>query len=164
MPGVDGGAVGSVGFVDSSAYENTYAFALRDVLKDMPGVFVQNRYGQELRGSAQFSRVIGPLDIIATFSSDHASGYREHETGNYQQFKANTGYRFSPTLETRCYVGAYVVKKGAFSRAARSMSGRPAADPRGADDAAVRRLNEHRRVLAGRHRRVEPERRAAPFA
>ncbi|QBR02175.1 TonB-dependent receptor family protein [Paraburkholderia pallida] len=195
---------GSVGFVDSSTYENTYAFTLRDVLKDVPGVFVQDRYGQELRlsirgsgiarsyhtrgleilqdgiptnladgsgdyyqidplalqaaevykggnglaygastlggaidfltptaytaevpnivrleggsfgtvrGSAQFSRVIGPLDFIATFSSDHSGGYRDHATGNYQQFNANIGYRFSPTLETRFYVGAYVVNQ-----------------------------------------------------
>lgn len=196
--------VGSIGFVDSSTYQNTYAFTLRDVLKDVPGVFVQSRYGQELRlsirgsgiarayhtrgleilqdgvptnladgsgdyyqidplalqavevykggnglaygsstlggaidfltptawtaeapnivrleggsfgtlrGSAQFSRVVGPLDYIATFSSNHSSGYRNHDTGNYQQFNANIGYRFSPTLETRFYVGAYVVNQ-----------------------------------------------------
>jgi iron complex outermembrane receptor protein len=193
---------GSVGLVDSSSYQNTYAFNLRDVLKDVPGVFVQNRYGQELRlsirgsgiarsyhtrgleilqdgiptnladgsgdyyqidplalqdaevykggnglaygssslggaidfitptaytaeapnilrleggsygtvrASAQFSRVVGPLDYIATFSTNHASGYRDHETGNYQQFNANIGYRFSPTIETRLYIGAYIV-------------------------------------------------------
>ena len=193
---------GSVGLVDSSSYQNTYAFNLRDVLKDVPGVFVQNRYGQELRlsirgsgiarsyhtrgleilqdgiptnladgsgdyyqidplalqaaevykggnglaygssslggaidfitptaytaeapnilrleggsygtvrASAQFSRVVGPLDYIATFSTNHASGYRDHETGSYQQFNANIGYRFSPTIETRFYIGAYIV-------------------------------------------------------
>nr|WKF60911.1 Vitamin B12 transporter BtuB [Paraburkholderia busanensis] len=198
------GTVGSVGFVDSDSYANTYAFTLRDVLKEVPGVFVQNRYGQELRlsirgsgiarsyhtrgleilqdgiptnladgsgdyyqidplalraaevykggnglaygastlggaidfitptaytadapnmvrleggsygtvrASAQFSRVIGPLDYIATFSTHHASGYRDHERGNYQQFNANVGYRFSPTLDTRFYVGVYVVNQ-----------------------------------------------------
>jgi iron complex outermembrane recepter protein len=194
--------VGSVGFVDADRYRNTYAFTLRDVLKDVPGVFVENRYGQELRlsirgsgiarayhtrgleilqdgiptnladgsgdyyqidplalqavevykggnglaygastlggainfvtptaytadapnvlrleggsygtvrTSAQFSRVLGPLDFLATFSMNHADGYRDHARGQYEQFNANVGYRFSPTVETRFYVGVYVV-------------------------------------------------------
>jgi iron complex outermembrane recepter protein len=194
--------VGSVGFVDADDYKNTYAFTLRDVLKNVPGVFVQNRYGQELRlsirgsgiargyhtrgleilqdgiptnladgsgdyyqidplalqsaevykggnglaygssmlggaidfltptaytadapnivrleggsygtvrGSAQFSRVVGPLDFIGTFSVNHANGYRDHERGQYEQFNANVGYRFSPDVETRFYLGAYIV-------------------------------------------------------
>lgn len=194
--------VGSVGFVDSESYADTYAFTLRDVLQDVPGVFAQNRYGQELRlsirgsgiarsyhtrgleilqdgvptnqadgsgdyyqidplalqsaevykggnglsygsstlggainfltptahtaiapnvlrleggsygttrGSAQFSRVIGPLDFIGTFSVNHTDGFREHSRGQYQQFNANIGYRFSPDVETRFYLGAYVV-------------------------------------------------------
>ncbi|WP_232519166.1 TonB-dependent receptor family protein [Caballeronia insecticola] len=194
--------VGSVGFVDSADYQNTYAFTLRDVLKNVPGVFVQNRYGQELRlsirgsglargyhtrgleilqdgiptnladgsgdyyqidplalqavdvykggnglaygssmmggaidfvtpsartadapnilrleggsfgtvrGSAQFSRVMGPLDFIGTFSVNHADGFRDHERGQYEQFNANIGYRFTPDVETRFYLGAYIV-------------------------------------------------------
>jgi iron complex outermembrane receptor protein len=193
---------GSVGFVDSESYADTYAFTLRDVLKDVPGVFVQNRYGQELRlsirgsgiarsyhtrgleilqdgiptnladgsgdyyqidplalqatevykggnglaygsstsggaidfltptavtavapnlvrveggsygtlrGSAQFSRVVGPLDFIGTVTVNHADGFRQHERGQYEQFNANIGYRFSPTVETRFYLGAYIV-------------------------------------------------------
>ncbi|WP_237165229.1 TonB-dependent receptor domain-containing protein [Pandoraea vervacti] len=48
---------GSVGFVDADSYQNTYAFNLRDVLKDSPGVFVQNRYGQELRLSIRGSGI-----------------------------------------------------------------------------------------------------------
>ena len=40
---------GSVGFIDSESLKGTYANDLRDVLKDVPGVFVQTRYGQELR-------------------------------------------------------------------------------------------------------------------
>ncbi|KVN88867.1 TonB-dependent receptor family protein [Burkholderia ubonensis] len=194
--------VGSVGFVDADSFKNTYAFTLRDVLKDVPGAFVENRYGQELRlsirgsgiarayhtrgleilqdgiptnladgsgdfyqidplalqavevykggnglaygsstlggainfvtptaytadapnilrveggsygtvrTSAQISRVIGPLDFLANFSVNHADGYRDHERGQYEQFNANVGYRFSPTVETRFYVGVYVV-------------------------------------------------------
>ncbi|WLE62290.1 TonB-dependent receptor [Burkholderia plantarii] len=194
--------VGSVGFVDASSYANSYAFTLRDVLQNAPGVFVENRYGQELRlsirgsgiargyhargldilqdgiptnladgsgdyyqidplalqateiykggnglqygastlggainfvtptaytaeapnivrveggsdatlrTSAQLSRVIGPLDFLATFSVNHADGWRDHERGQYEQFNANLGYRFSPGVETRFYVGAYVV-------------------------------------------------------
>ncbi|WP_459905599.1 TonB-dependent receptor family protein [Caballeronia sp. HLA56] len=194
--------VGSVGFVDSADYRDTYAFTLRDVLKNVPGVFVQTRYGQELRlsirgsgiargyhtrgleilqdgiptnladgsgdyyqidplalqsaevykggnglaygsstlggaidfltptaytadapnivrleggsygtirGSAQFSRVVGPLDFIGTFSVNHADGYRDHDRGQYEQFNANIGYKFSPDVETRFYLGAYII-------------------------------------------------------
>lgn len=196
--------VGSVGFVDSESYVNTYAFTLRDVLKDVPGVFVQDRYGQELRlsirgsgiarsyhtrgleilqdgiptnladgsgdyyqidplalqatdvykggnglaygsstlggainfltptaytavapnilrleggsfgtarGSAQFSRIVGPLDFLGTFTVDHADGFRQHERGQYEQFNGNLGYRFSPDVETRFYFGAYIVNQ-----------------------------------------------------
>lgn len=194
--------VGSIGFVNSDAYADTYAFTLRDVLKDVPGAFVQNRYGQELRlsirgsgiartfhtrgleilqdgiptnladgsgdfyqidplalqsaevfkgangltygasslggainfvtptartasapnqlrieggsfgtvrGSAQLSRVDGPLDYLGTVSVNHSEGFRDHERGQYEQFNANVGYRFSPTVETRFYLGAYIV-------------------------------------------------------
>ncbi|RKP47665.1 TonB-dependent receptor family protein [Trinickia fusca] len=194
--------VGSVGFVDSESYANTYAFTLRDVLKNVPGVFAQSRYGQEMRlsirgsgiarsyhtrgleilqdgiptnladgsgdyyqidplalnaaevykggnglaygsatlggaidfitptaytaiapnvvrleggsygtvrTSAQFSRVVGPLDFIGTFTVDHNDGFRQHERGQYEQFNANVGYRFSPRVETRFYLGAYIV-------------------------------------------------------
>jgi hypothetical protein len=41
--------VGSVAFIDSKSFENRYTNTIRDVLKDTPGVFVQQRYGQELR-------------------------------------------------------------------------------------------------------------------
>jgi iron complex outermembrane receptor protein len=195
---------GSVGFVDSETYANSYAFTLRDVLKNVPGVYVQNRYGQELRlsvrgsgvarsfhtrgleilqdgiptnladgsgdyyqidplalqsvevykggnglaygsstlggaidfltptaytalapnmlrleggsfgtirGSAQFSRIVGPLDFIGTFTVDHADGYRQHERGQYEQFNGNVGYRFSADVETRFYLGAYLVNQ-----------------------------------------------------
>jgi iron complex outermembrane receptor protein len=40
---------GSVGFVDAKTYKDSYANTLRDALKDAPGVYVQNRYSQELR-------------------------------------------------------------------------------------------------------------------
>ena len=48
---------GSVAFVDSESFKNQYANNLRDVLKDTPGVFVQNRYGQELRLSIRGSGI-----------------------------------------------------------------------------------------------------------
>ena len=44
-------------FVDGSEFANRYAFTLRDVLADTPGVFVQNRYGQELRLSIRGSGI-----------------------------------------------------------------------------------------------------------
>ncbi|CAG2146917.1 Vitamin B12 transporter BtuB [Cupriavidus yeoncheonensis] len=195
-------SAGSVGFVDADSYANTYASNLRDVLKDAPGVYVQERYGQELRlsirgsgiargfhtrgleilqdgvptnfadGSGDFyqidpiglnaaevykggnglaygsstlggainfttptaftaespnqvrvdggsfgtiraagqvSRQIGNFDFLANLSVDHSKGYRDHERGQYEQLNANFGYRFSPAVETRFYVGAYVV-------------------------------------------------------
>jgi iron complex outermembrane receptor protein len=46
---------GAVGFVDSEQFKTAYANNLRDVLKDAPGVFVQNRYGQEMRVSMRGS-------------------------------------------------------------------------------------------------------------
>ncbi len=49
--------VGSVAFVDAAAYQNTYANTVRDVLKDVPGVFVQTRYGQEMRLSIRGSGI-----------------------------------------------------------------------------------------------------------
>lgn len=49
--------VGSVAFVDAEAIQNRYANTLRDVLKDVPGVYVQERYGQELRLSVRGSGI-----------------------------------------------------------------------------------------------------------
>lgn len=193
---------GSVGFVDAASYSDTYASNLRDVLKDAPGVYVQERYGQELRlsirgsgvargyhargldllqdgvptnfadgsgdyyqidplglsaaeiykggnglaygtttlggainfttptaltadapnqvrvdggsfgtarASGQVSRQIGAFDFLANLSVNHSDGFRGHERGQYEQFNANFGYRFSPAVETRFYVGAYIV-------------------------------------------------------
>lgn len=195
-------SAGSVGFVDAQSFTNTYAFDLRDVLKDSPGVYVQERYGQELRlsirgsgvargyhtrgieilqdgvptnfadgsgdfyqidplalsaaevykggnglaygsttlggavnfttptaltadaqnmvrldggsfgtirGSGQVSRQIGQWDFLANATVSHSEGWRNHERGQYEQINANVGYRFSPTVETRFYFGAYIV-------------------------------------------------------
>jgi iron complex outermembrane receptor protein len=49
--------VGSVAFVDAKDFQDRYANTLRDVLKDVPGVYVQERYGQELRLSVRGSGV-----------------------------------------------------------------------------------------------------------
>lgn len=49
--------VGSVGFVDSESYKGTYAQTLRDILADVPGVYVQSRYGQEQRLSIRGSGI-----------------------------------------------------------------------------------------------------------
>lgn len=48
---------GSVGFIDAEDLKGRYANTLRDLLKDAPGVFVQTRYGQELRLSVRGSGV-----------------------------------------------------------------------------------------------------------
>ncbi|MGO4308013.1 TonB-dependent receptor family protein [Cupriavidus sp. RAF12] len=195
-------SAGSVGFVDAASYSNTYASNLRDVLKDAPGVYVEERYGQELRlsirgsgiargfhtrgleilqdgvptnfadgsgdyyqidplglsaaevykggnglaygattlggainfttptaltadarnmvrvdggsfgtirASGQVSRQIGAFDFLANLSVNHSEGYRDHERGQYEQLNTNFGYRFSPSVETRFYFGAYIV-------------------------------------------------------
>ncbi|ACL56302.1 TonB-dependent receptor family protein [Methylobacterium nodulans] len=49
--------VGSVAFIDAKDFQDRYANTLRDVLKDTPGVYVQERYGQELRLSVRGSGV-----------------------------------------------------------------------------------------------------------
>jgi len=48
---------GSVGFVDAESFKDRYANNLRDVLKDVPGVLTQERYGQELRVSIRGSGI-----------------------------------------------------------------------------------------------------------
>jgi iron complex outermembrane recepter protein len=40
---------GSVSFIDAETYKNKYTNNLKDVLQESPGVFVQNRYSQEIR-------------------------------------------------------------------------------------------------------------------
>ena len=47
----------AVRFVPSEVFQNRYAFTLRDVLADTPGVFVATRYGQELRLSIRGSGI-----------------------------------------------------------------------------------------------------------
>ncbi|HVZ07222.1 TonB-dependent receptor family protein [Rhodopila sp.] len=194
--------VGSVGFIDSEAYKDRAAFNLRDTLADTPGVYVQNRYGQELRLSirgsgiargyhlrgievlmdgipvnmadgsgdfyqidplaaraveiyrggnglfygsstlggavnfvsptaftavtpnsvtalggsfgtarlnAQLSRVLGGADFMINATGSTSQGYRDHMSGQYGQFNVNLGYRVTPDVETRFYVGSYLV-------------------------------------------------------
>ena len=193
---------GSVEWMDSEAYRDRYAGSLRDVLRDTPGVYVQSRYGQELRlsvrgsgiarsyhlrgiellqdgipvnladgsgdfyqldplafrsfevfkggnglasGSStlggainfisptaytaiapdivraeagsfgtvrlngQFSRTFDAFDVLGNLTLTHSDGYRNHSRTNAAQFNANGGYRLNPNVETRFYVGAYVV-------------------------------------------------------
>lgn len=49
--------VRSVAFVDAKDFQDRYANTLRDTLKDVPGVYVQERYGQELRLSVRGSGI-----------------------------------------------------------------------------------------------------------
>lgn len=49
--------VGSVAFVDAKTFQDRYANTLRDTLKEVPGVYVQERYGQELRLSVRGSGI-----------------------------------------------------------------------------------------------------------
>lgn len=73
---------GSVGFVDSESFKNRTAKNLSDVLKDSPGVNVQERYGQELRVSIRGSAIARAfhgrgVDILQdgiTFNNPDGSG------------------------------------------------------------------------------------------
>ncbi|WP_299562439.1 TonB-dependent receptor [Enterovirga sp.] len=49
--------VGAVSFIDATSFENRYTNSLPDVLKDTPGVFAQQRYGQEVRLSIRGSGI-----------------------------------------------------------------------------------------------------------
>jgi len=46
---------GGVTFIDSQSFSERFTNNLRDVLKDSPGIYVQDRYGQELRLSIRGS-------------------------------------------------------------------------------------------------------------
>jgi iron complex outermembrane receptor protein len=48
---------GSVEWINSESYKNSYSNTLRDTLKNTPGVYVQNRYGQEIRLSIRGSGI-----------------------------------------------------------------------------------------------------------
>ncbi|MDO9710454.1 TonB-dependent receptor family protein [Paracraurococcus lichenis] len=50
-------APAAVRFIEAGEFQNRRAFTLRDVLADTPGVFVQERYGQELRLSIRGSGI-----------------------------------------------------------------------------------------------------------
>lgn len=48
---------GSVGFIDAETFKQRFATNMRDMLQDAPGVYVQNRYGQEVRLSVRGSGI-----------------------------------------------------------------------------------------------------------
>lgn len=92
---------GAINFVTPTAYT-----ALAPNIVQLSG----GSFGT-LQASAQASRVLGNLDFLVNFTGTHADGWRAHETGNYAQFNANAGYRFSAALETRFYLGLYATNQ-----------------------------------------------------
>jgi len=62
-----------------------------------------------LRLGAQVSRVLGDADFLVSGTLNRADGYRQHSDQRGGLFNANVGYRFSPDVETRFYLGAYTV-------------------------------------------------------
>jgi iron complex outermembrane recepter protein len=62
-----------------------------------------------IRGNAQLSRVLGNFDFLVNGTVTHADGHRDHQTTQSETLNANFGYRFTPTLETRFYGGAFIV-------------------------------------------------------
>jgi len=60
-----------------------------------------------LRGNIQASRIWDKVDALANLTVSHADGYRDHARQQYEHFNANIGYRATPNVETRFYLGAY---------------------------------------------------------
>ncbi|MGN6463307.1 MAG: TonB-dependent receptor plug domain-containing protein, partial [Pseudolabrys sp.] len=59
------------------------------------------------RASAQTSSIWGNVDALANLTVSHSDGYRDHARQQYEHFNGNIGYRISPDVETRFYLGAY---------------------------------------------------------
>jgi iron complex outermembrane receptor protein len=59
------------------------------------------------RGQLAGGGVAGALDGFASLSTFSQEGFRRHARQNVQRLVANGGYRFSPDLETRFYVGHF---------------------------------------------------------
>lgn len=62
-----------------------------------------------VRGNAAIARAYGDVDFLAGGSTSYSHGYRDHEIGKYAQFNGNIGYRINDRVETRFYLGAYLV-------------------------------------------------------
>ncbi len=194
--------VGSVEWINSEAFRNRFTNTLSDVLANTPGVYAQDRYGQEIRlsirgsgiarsyhlrgvellqdgipvnladGSGDFyqldplafrsvevlkggnglaygssmlggainfitptaytavspnmvrldtgsfgtvrlngqvSRALDDFDALGNLTGTYSDGYRDHSRQESIQFNANAGYRITPDVETRFYVGSYTV-------------------------------------------------------
>jgi iron complex outermembrane receptor protein len=56
----------------------------------------------------QSSKVLGDWDYFLSGTLTHADGWRSHEQQRSGQFNGNLGYRLSPDVETRFYLGAYI--------------------------------------------------------
>ncbi|HEX6959044.1 MAG TPA: TonB-dependent receptor [Ferrovibrio sp.] len=48
---------GSVAFIDAETFSQRFAASMRDMLEEAPGIYVQNRYGQEVRLSVRGSGI-----------------------------------------------------------------------------------------------------------
>lgn len=59
------------------------------------------------RANAQTSGIWGNVDALANLTVSHSDGYRDHARQQYEHFNGNIGYRISPDVETRFYLGAY---------------------------------------------------------
>lgn len=59
------------------------------------------------RANAQTSGIWGKVDALANLTVSHSDGYRDHARQQYEHFNGNIGYRISPDVETRFYLGAY---------------------------------------------------------
>lgn len=90
---------GAINFVTPTAYD----MLATNTLRLEGGSFVT------VRGSGQTGRVIGDFDYALTGTVVHSDGFRRHAHTQSEAFNANLGYKITPQLETRFYVGAYIV-------------------------------------------------------
>jgi iron complex outermembrane recepter protein len=92
---------GAINFITPTAY----TAVAPDILRADTGSF------GTVRLNGQISHVLGDFDALGNLTLTHSDGYRDHSRQNAMQFNVNLGYRISPNIETRFYVGSYIVSQ-----------------------------------------------------
>jgi len=85
---------GAINFVSPTGYDAPLAEARAE-----SGSFDYRRFGLASGG------VVGNLDYFVSGSTFDQSSFRDNADQNAERINANIGYRFSPDLETRFYMG-----------------------------------------------------------
>lgn len=90
---------GAINFVTPTAYTATSPNMLR----------VEGGSYNTLRSNAAIARAYGDFDFLAGGTATWSHGYRNHEITRSSQFNGNIGYRVNEKVETRFYLGTYIV-------------------------------------------------------